>query len=130
MMSIRSITRYLRRLTPVLLIAGGASCTRVHRAPAEPPAVLRFTNESLDQATVYAVVPGLYARRIGTVMAGRTEWLVVPPDLATRGSLNIVARLLAHSTVPQTGIVAIYPGEEYEVRLPIDGKLLSFLRSR
>src|ERR671932_545529 len=128
MMSIRSLARSLRRLVPALLIAGAASCTRVHRAPTTAqPAVIWFTNETLDQATVYAVGPGSYALRIGTVMAGRTESLLIPADFAARGSLNIVARLLAHSVVPQTGLVAVRPGEEYDVTLPLNSRLISFL---
>ena len=131
MPSIRSIARSSRRLVPALfLIATGASCAHVRRGPGLPPAIIHFTNESLDQATVYALAPGSAALRLGTVMAGRTESLVVPADWANRGSLNIVARLLARSIVPQTGLVAINPGEEYEVTLPLDGRLLSFLPSR
>ena len=91
------------------------------------PALLFFTNESLDQANVYAVVPGVEARRIGTVMPGRTDTLSVPADLVQRGSLNIVARIFARSTVAQTGNVILQPGEEYTVKLPFDQKLLSFL---
>lgn len=91
------------------------------------PALIFFTNESLDQAAVYAVVPGVEARRIGTVMPGRTDTLSVPADLVSRGSLNIVARVFARSTAAQTGPVILYPGEEYTVKLPFDQKLLSFL---
>src|SRR5919202_2305682 len=131
MKSIRSIARSLSHLAPALLFAVAAtSCIHNRRGPGVPPAVIHFTNESLDQATVYALAPGSAALRLGTVMAGRTESLVVPADWANRGSLNIVARLLARSIVPQTGLVAINPGEEYEVTLPLDGRLLSFLPSR
>jgi len=121
--------RRLRRLAPaVLMLAAAAACGGMRRGNNPPPAVIYFTNESLDQATVYMVGPGLEFRRIGTVSAGRTDTLTVPPDLAARGgTLNIVARLLARSELPQTGPVSIRPSEHYQVRLPLDAKLLSFL---
>jgi hypothetical protein len=126
-----SIHRALRRVAPAALVLAAiaaAGCTGARRGPGAPPAVIYFTNESLDQATVYMVGPGLDFRRIGTVFAGRTDTLRVPPDLALRGgTLNIVARMLARSDLPQTGPVSIRPGGQYQVRLPISGRLLSFL---
>jgi hypothetical protein len=130
-MNIRSIQRACRHFAPAALLLAAAAapgCTRTRRGVAAPPAVIYFTNESLDQATVYMVAPGLDFRRIGTVFAGRTDTLQVPPDLALRGgTINIVARMLARSDVPQTGPVSIRPGGQYQVRLPISGRLLSFL---
>jgi len=124
-----SIARRLRRFAPaVVLLGAAAACGPLRRGPALAPAVIYFTNESLEQATVYLVGPGLDFRRIGTVFPGRTDTLTVPSDLATRGgSLNIVARLLARSELPQTGPISLRPGEQYQVRLPIDARLLSFL---
>ena len=72
-------------------------------------------------------MPGAEFRRIGTVIPGRTETLNIPSDMAIRGSLNIVARLLARNEVPQTGPVTIRPGERYQVRLTTDARSLSFL---
>jgi hypothetical protein len=93
-----------------------------------PRTTIIFTNESLDQATVYIVGPSIEFRRIGTVFAGRTDTLTVPPELTTVGGpINIVARLLARSDVPQTGPVSIRPGERYQVRLPLSSRLISFL---
>ncbi|MDQ3949066.1 MAG: hypothetical protein M3282_01850 [Gemmatimonadota bacterium] len=118
----------LRRLAPAVLVVAAAACGPFRRGAGPPPAVLYFTNESLDQATVYIAARGIGFRRIGTVFAGRTDTLVVPIDLATMGGpLNIVARLLARSDVPQTGPVSIRPGERYEVRLPLSSRLISFL---
>ena len=119
-----------RRLAPVLLIlaAVATACGPLRRGAAPPQATIIFRNESLDQATIYVVAPGRDFRRIGTVFAGRTDTLRVPADLALRGgTLNIVARMLARSDLPQTGPVSIRPGGQYQVRLPISGRLLSFL---
>jgi hypothetical protein len=110
-----------------LMVAATAACGSARRGSGEPPAVIIFSNESLDQATVYIVAPGADFRRMGTVIAGRTDTLTVPPGFAQRGTVNIVARLLARSELPQTGPVSIRPGEQYQVRLQLDAKLLSFL---
>jgi hypothetical protein len=124
------IHQSLGRLVPALLIAAVAACGPYRRSAAPPPTFLYFTNESLYQAEVYITIPGVTARRIGSVMAGRTDTLVVPADLANRGgTLNIVARLPGRSSLPQTGPVSILPGDRYAVRLPLDGRLLSFLRT-
>lgn len=125
------IERILRRaaaLPAVVILATVAACGPLRRGPTPAPAIIYFTNESLDQASVYIVGSGLGFRRIGTVMAGRTETLTIPADVAVRsGTLNIVARLLARSDVPQTGPVSIIPGERYQVRLLPESRLLSFL---
>lgn len=122
---------YLRRLALAVAVAaasGAAGCGHFHRGGSSEPALLFFTNESLDQADVFAVAPGVEARRIGTVMAGRTDTLRVPIDLTERGgSITIVARLLAKNIAPNSGPVSVYSGEAYQVRLPPDEKLLSFL---
>jgi hypothetical protein len=130
MMSSHSAGRYLLRLAPAILIAA-ASCGPFRRSTGPPPAVLVFENNSLAQADVYIVAPGFGSRRIGTVMAGRTDTLVVPTDIATRGgTVNVVARLFGGSRVAQTGPVSILLGERYDVRLPTDARLLSFLPAR
>ena len=126
-MSRSSMNQPLRRFWPVALIMA-AACGSFARGSGEPETFLIFANESLDQATVYVVSPGVEFRRVGTVLAGRTDTLRVPRDLAARGgTLNIVARLLARPEVPQTGPVTILPGEMYQVRLSTDAKILSFL---
>ena len=115
------------RVPVALMLASLAACGSARHTPSEPPAALIFTNESLDQATVYVVAAGMDFRRIGVVIPGRTDTLEVPTSIATRGTVNIVARLLARSEVPQTGPVSLRPGEHYQVRLQIDAKVLSFL---
>ena len=126
-MSRPSMNQPPRRFWPVVLIVAGA-CGGFARGSGQPETFLIFANESLDQATVYIVSPGVEFRRVGTVLAGRTDTLRVPRDLATRaGTLNIVARLLARPDLPQTGPITIVAGEMYQVRLSIDAKILSFL---
>jgi hypothetical protein len=124
-------TRRSGRVAAVVMLMMGGIAAACHHVPfsgsATDPTFIYFTNESLDQADIYAVVPGVEARRIGTVMAGRTDTLTLPTDLVSRGTLNIVARLFARSTSVQTGPVNVNAGEEYAIRLPFDQKLLSFL---
>jgi hypothetical protein len=124
--------RHLIRLLPAMVVAILAACGPLRRNPNAPqPASIIFANNSLSQADVFIVAQGMGARRIGTVMAGQTATLNVPTDVATRGGpVNVIARLLGSSRAPQTGPVSILPGERYEVRLPSDARLLSFLPAR
>ena len=104
------------------------ACGTVHRGSGEPPALLYFTNESLDQADVYAVSSGGASTRIGTVSGGRTDTLTVPRDVVARNdNVNLVARLLARSVTPSSGPIPIRPGDHLAVRLPIDQKMLVVL---
>ena len=123
--------RHLFRLVSAIAIAVVGGCSPIRRGPAQPPAYLVFANSSLAQADVFIVSPGFGRRRVGTVMSGQTDTLQVPTDITTRGgTVNIVARLLARNEVPQTGPVSIFPGETYDVRLSMDGRLISFLPGR
>ena len=123
-------TRNLRRASRVgfliAAMAGLGACGPLHRGGLPPQtATVIFSNESIDQADVYAVVSGSQAVRIGTVFAGRTEALKVPRDVAGRGlNVNIVARLLAHRNAPSTGPISIGPGDKYAIRLPADQRQL------
>jgi hypothetical protein len=47
-----------------------------------------------------------------------------------RGPVAIVARMLAHYDLPTTGQVTLYAGEYYDVSLPMDAKMLTFLPAR
>ena len=123
-----SLRRILGRLLPALLLTVAACNAFRHGGPAPEPATIFFVNESLEQADVYAVAQSGDRRRIGTVMAGRTDTLSVPASmLSSGGAINIYVRLLASSRRPETGPVTIIPGEAYLVRLPSDERLLSFL---
>ena len=99
----------------------------IAESEAAEPTTLEFKNESLAQADVYVAASGSGARRIGTVFAGRTETLVVPRDLAVRGTITVIARLLARSRTPSTGSFAIGPGDKLSIRLPMDERSLYVL---
>ena len=124
----RFVTGRLALLACAATVAGAAACGPFHRGSGQPPALLYFTNESLDQADVYAALPGNQPIRIGTVLAGRTDTLTVPADMAARGgNVNILARLLARSAVPTSGPIPIRPGDRLVVRLPVDQRMLVVL---
>jgi hypothetical protein len=122
-----SPTRLLVALSTVI---GVAACGPFHRGAGPEPAVLYFTNQSTDQADVFAVFPGGQPIRIGTVFAGRTDTLKVPSEIASRGeNVNVFVRLLARSARPSSGPIAIRPGDRLQVTLPIDQKMLVVLPS-
>src|SRR3954469_23575590 len=81
-----------RRMALALVFV--TACGPFHQNPNDVPALIVFTNDALDEATVYIVGPASDFRRIGVVSAGRTETLKVTSDLI-RGNVNIVARMLA-----------------------------------
>lgn len=120
--------RGLNALVLGMTILGGAACGPLrHGSAANPPALIYFTNDSQDQAAVYAVVSGQRIR-IGTVSSNRTDTLVVPGDVAARGvNVNLVARLLARNFAPSTGPLPIHPGDRLSVRLPADQRQLVVL---
>lgn len=128
-----SVARILRRSSMIvvgtaMLAATGCSLFR-HSEEDLPlaPAVVEFENQSLDQADVFVVRLGADSRRIGTVQPGRTEALQVPRDMIMSGTVDIVARLLAHRFTPSSGQVSINPGDRLHITLPPDGRQLSVL---
>ena len=122
-----TVTNRVRLIIFAAAAVGAAACAPFHKGQGPPPAYLYFTNESLDQADVYAVLPGDQPVRIGTVAAGRTDTLTVPPEMSSRGNVNVVARLLARSARPSSGPIPLHPGDRLAVRLPIDEKMLVVL---
>jgi hypothetical protein len=116
-------------LGSLALILFVVSCGKLRRGAGEPPALVIFKNEAFYEATVYVVQLGGESRRIGTVSSGRTETLRAPSDLI-RGSVAIVARLLAQDYRPSTGRVDMNAGVAYEVTLSSDGRYLAFLPAR
>jgi hypothetical protein len=126
----RHLARTRRALA--LLALGALSACHQNRPVSEidetdETSTIEFKNESLAQADVFVAASSFGARRIGTVFAGRTETLTIPRELANRGSISVVARLLARSRAPTTGTIAIGPGTHLSVRLPMDEKTLYVL---
>jgi len=123
-----TFTNRVRLILFAATALAAVACGPFHKGQGPPPAYLIFTNESLDQADVYAVLSGNQPIRIGTVAAGRTDTLTVPTEVVTRGeNVNVVARLLARSSRPSSGPIPLHPGDRLEVRLPIDQKMLVVL---
>jgi hypothetical protein len=122
----------LRLLTAAVGLGLSIGCGgfRSGEAGGDLAARIYFTNESLDEAAVYAV-SGSQQVRIGTVMAGRTDTLAVPTSaLGGSGTIRLVARPLARSIAPQSGPIAIQAGDELSVRLPPDQRTLVVLPAR
>jgi len=122
--------RRLRRLLLPAVLTALSACSRNQPATdvaSGEPTVVEFNNESLEQADVFVRAQGSDTRRIGTVLAGRKEDLVLPREIANRGSITVFARLLAKSGVPSSGPVAVAPGSRISIRLPLDERTLVVL---
>lgn len=66
--------------------------------------------------------------RIGTVMPGRTETIVVPSALVNGGgTINVYARPLGRDDGPDSGPLTLSPGEALSVRLPMNQRMLIVL---
>jgi hypothetical protein len=119
------------RLLCATLVALSSACAApYHQGEASGALATRlyFTNESLDQAAIYAGQPGLRPIRIGTVMAGRTEVIVVPSTvMGGSGQINVFARPLGRDAGPDTGPLTLNPGEALSIRLPMDQRTLIVL---
>lgn len=131
----RSFSRSrLQVLAAVTLLVAGSACGRLFTTNSEADeaerAIVIFTNQSLDQADVFAVVPGNTPLRMGTVMAGRSDTLLVPVQAVNQGNFNIIARLLGRNYMPSTGPVTIRPGDALDVRLGLNDKFLSAVPAR
>jgi hypothetical protein len=120
------------RLLAAALLLAAVSCGPLRRGGGgAEPAFIVFTNQSLDNADVFAVRQGGDVRRLGSVMAGRTETLKVPESITTTGgTVDIVARIFARGIAPRTGPVTLSPGDRLAVTLPSDEKLLTALPVR
>jgi len=121
-------------LITALLVAGATTSSCGHfgmGGPGENDALIIFRNESLDQADVYAVAPGSDMTRIGTVLPGHGDTLVVRSSvMGNGGGVNIVARILASTRTPSSGNIPLHGGDLYEVRLPADERTLVALPAR
>ncbi len=116
-------------LVVVSLIAllGSAACSRAVQAGEGGPPVLTFTNESLDMTTVYAMRPGGDARRIASVMPGRTDTLRIPDAIANGGQVTIIAVPLTGSRVASSGPLSLGPGVRLAITLPPAQNILTVL---
>ena len=108
-------------------VLGACSRNQLNEDPGAVPALIIFDNESLTQADLFAVVNGSgESRKLGTVISGRTEKLRLPYDLAMRGGVSLVARLLNGGLV-SAGVVSIRPGDTVRVQLPLNRSMLMVL---
>ncbi|HEY7234385.1 MAG TPA: hypothetical protein VH539_09575 [Gemmatimonadaceae bacterium] len=118
----------LRRTIAWLGVAlASTACGPFHRG-GQPEAAVVFHNQSPDQADVYALGPGGDPQRIGTVFAGRTEALRVSSSV-TGGAdrVNVIARIFPSGRVVATGPFTLAPGDQMDVTLSSDERLLSVL---
>jgi hypothetical protein len=93
---------------------------------ADDDAFIYFTNESLDQAAVYASGAGASVR-LGTVPAGITDTLLVPESFTTRGSMTVFVRFLARREMPSTGNVSVSRGSRLDMRLSSNARTIMVL---
>jgi hypothetical protein len=120
----------LRRTIALLALSfAAAACGPFHHG-GQPDSLVVFRNESTDQADVYALGTGGDPIRIGTVFAGRTETLRVPPTVSAANRINVIARIFANGRVVSTGPFTLGPGDSMDVTLTSDEKILSALPSR
>lgn len=120
------ITSRSARIVALGTAAVLGACSRNHPEtdPGNVPAAVIFSNESLSQSDLFAVVSGSSeSRKLGTVFAGRTETLRLPYDMLERGNLSLVARML-NGGLLSSGMVSIRPGDTVHVELPISHNML------
>jgi hypothetical protein len=120
------------RVARTLLLASAAvlgACSRnqPETDPGNVPAAVIFSNESLSQSDLFAVISGSSeSRKLGTVFAGRTETLRVPYEMIGRGGLSLVARML-NGGIVSSGVVSLAPGDTVHVQLPLTRNMLVVL---
>jgi hypothetical protein len=102
------------------------ACGPFQRGGNDNEAALIFENASIDQAAVYAVMPGSDMIRLGTVLPGQTDTLSIPASVTGRNaSVSIVARMLGANSFPQTGPLNIGRGDAFHVRLSNNSTILT-----
>ena len=125
---IRNATMLRRSVLALALLSLG--CGPFNRGARERTMVI-FTNDSLEQADVYAVISGIDAVRLGTVQPTRTDTLYVPRSVSDRaGQTSLVARLLARTFQPSTGPLSFDGWDVIRIRLSPDGRTLFVLPAR
>lgn len=110
--------------TSLSLALAGAACGPFHLGSRDQATVI-FSNETLNQATVYALELSQPVR-IGTVLALHTDTLRVPSSVirANGGQTSIVARILTQSYQPSSGPITLRTDDVIRVRLSSDGRSL------
>ena len=100
-----------------------------HGGPgSEQYAFVVFTNESLNQADVYAFGTAGDRVRLGTVFGAHTDTLRL--DLRTisgAGTISVAARILATGRAPSSGQILLHPGDYLRVTLPSSENMLNAL---
>jgi hypothetical protein len=109
----------------ILIAVLTTACGPFHLGTRQRATVI-FTNETTDQADIYATIADVQSVRLGTVLALRTDTLLVPENVTQQatGQTNIVARLLGHSFQPSTGRMSLSASDVIRVRLSSDGRNL------
>jgi hypothetical protein len=113
----------LARFSLVISLAAVA-CSRAVQAGDNGSPLLTFTNESLDQTTVYAMRPGGDAVRLASVMPGRTDTLSLPGTLVSAGQVTVVAVPMVGTAVASSGPIPLGPGARYALRLPATANVI------
>jgi len=115
--------RFPKMLLALFALAA-AACSPLHLGARERAAVV-FTNDSAEQADVYALVGTSETVRIGTVLAARTETLYLPTSITDQGGqTRIIVRLLAHNVQRATSVLTLRATDQVKVRLGADGRTL------
>jgi hypothetical protein len=119
------------RIRHILFVtAAVAGCHNGAQRASNPraPAIVYFTNESLDQADVFAYQQSGARVRIATVQGGRTDTLRLGSNvIGASGSVTIAARLTPSSRTATTGPITLNGGDRIVIRMPIDGRSLVVL---
>ena len=129
------MSRTLRCLSLASALVAVTACSRGRQAepgapgePAASPPVITFTNQGLDQVSLYVIRPGGDMRRLTSVMGGRTETLTLPRDLAySAGPVTIIAVPLATNRAASTGPITVRPGDRLTITMPISQNSLVVL---
>lgn len=115
--------RYPRVLVMLAAVALTA-CNPLHLGARERAAVV-FTNDSAEQADVFALLGSSETIRIGTVLGGRTETLYVPSSITDQGGqTRIIVRLFALNVQRATSVLTLRATDQVKVRLSADGRAL------
>src|SRR4051812_24304160 len=117
------------RALALLVALSSTACGPFHRGADESGQIV-FTNDSIDQADVYASTPGGDPVRIGTVFGSRTETLRLPATFTSGTDFVVIARILAKPGSLGSGRLTLRSGESLQIRLPSDEKTLVVLPGR